>query len=168
MTFESLQSELEMITEQMSDIVARSHLRATQYQISFLTAGAAEKRAEFSDLMFSILNDEEREERATKTRSDSEKVWTPMRKRGTMPRPTPFDNVGRMVGSDTTQTHASPAGPDIMHDALRQSLDEFMSHSVALDPSDGPRSDPVTMWGCQACTYMNSDGRRCAMCGTMR
>lgn len=158
-----------MITEQMSDIVARSHLRATQYQISFLTAGAAEKRTEFSELMFSILNDEEREEKATKIRSDSEKGWRSMRNRGTMPRPTPFDNVGRMVGGDTlTQTHTSPNGPDFVQAALRQSLDDFMSHSVALDPSDGPRSDPVTMWACQACTYMNSDGRRCAMCGTGR
>lgn len=158
-----------MITEQMSDIVARSHLRATQYQISFLTAGAAEKRTEFSELMFSILNDEEREEKSTKIRSDSEKGWKPMRNRGTIPRPTPFDNVGRIVGGDTwTQSDTSATGPDIMQDALRQSLDEFMSHSVALDPSDGPRSDPVTMWACQACTYMNSDGRLCAMCGTMR
>jgi Ariadne domain len=36
--FETVQSELEMLTEQMSNIVARSHLRATQTQIVFLTA----------------------------------------------------------------------------------------------------------------------------------
>jgi hypothetical protein len=163
MTFESLQSELETITEQMSDIVARSHLRATQYQISFLTAGAAEKRTEFSNLMFSILNEERREEKATKIRSNAQKVWKSTRNRGSMPRPTPFDNVGRMVGGDT-----STPGAGVMQDVLRQSLDEFMSHSVALDPSDEPRSDAVTMWACQACTYMNNDGRLCAMCGTRR
>ena len=50
-----------MITEQMSDIVARSHLRATQVQITFLTAGAAEKREEFTNLMFTILNEEKKE-----------------------------------------------------------------------------------------------------------
>ncbi|KAI2500350.1 hypothetical protein MHU86_14093 [Fragilaria crotonensis] len=38
--FERLQSELEMLTEQLSDIVARKHLRATQTQIMFLTKNA--------------------------------------------------------------------------------------------------------------------------------
>jgi len=56
--FEKYQSELEMITEQMSDILARSHIRASQVQISFVTAGAAEKRIDFSSLMFSILHQE--------------------------------------------------------------------------------------------------------------
>lgn len=56
--FEKIQSELETITEQLSDVLARSHIRASQVQISFLTAGAAEKRVDFSNLMFSILHAE--------------------------------------------------------------------------------------------------------------
>lgn len=65
-TFERLQSELEMLTEQMSDIVARRHLRATQVQITFLTANAAEKRQDLSNLLFSILHDEEKESKKAK------------------------------------------------------------------------------------------------------
>jgi hypothetical protein len=37
LAFEQRQSELEMLTEQASDIVARIHLRATQMQIMFVT-----------------------------------------------------------------------------------------------------------------------------------
>ena len=55
-TFEQLQAELEMLTEQMSDIVARKHLRATQVQIMFLTDGACQKRSELSSLMLSLLH----------------------------------------------------------------------------------------------------------------
>eukprot|EP00536_Pseudo-nitzschia_multiseries_P002486 jgi/Psemu1/183667/e_gw1.33.39.1 len=58
--FERLQSELETITEQMSDIVARSHLRATQMQITYLTAGAAEKRVELNNFLFQIFREEKR------------------------------------------------------------------------------------------------------------
>lgn len=61
--FEQLQSQLEMLTEQLSDIVARSHLRATQTQIMFLTRGAAEKRREFTSLMIAIMDDEKREDK---------------------------------------------------------------------------------------------------------
>lgn len=50
MVLEERQGELEMITEQISDVVARSHLRATQSQIQFLTAAAVEKRKDFTDV----------------------------------------------------------------------------------------------------------------------
>ena len=59
--FERLQSELEILTEQMSDIVARSHLRASQIQITYLTAGAAEKRLELNNFLFQIYREEKRE-----------------------------------------------------------------------------------------------------------
>lgn len=55
--FESLQSELEMLTEQMSDIVARKHLRATMTQIMFLTSAAAEKRRELNMFMMAMGHD---------------------------------------------------------------------------------------------------------------
>eukprot|EP00592_Proboscia_alata_P000408 CAMPEP_0194369118 /NCGR_PEP_ID=MMETSP0174-20130528/17376_1 /TAXON_ID=216777 /ORGANISM="Proboscia alata, Strain PI-D3" /LENGTH=1950 /DNA_ID=CAMNT_0039145855 /DNA_START=160 /DNA_END=6012 /DNA_ORIENTATION=+ len=60
LSFEAEQSELEMITEQMSDIVARSHLRATQGQIIFLTHAAADKRRAMSNLIITILHEERR------------------------------------------------------------------------------------------------------------
>mgnify|MGYP001295673442 CR=1 FL=1 len=50
--FERLQAELETLTEQMSDIVARSHLRASQIQITYLTSAAAEKRLELNNFIF--------------------------------------------------------------------------------------------------------------------
>ena len=56
--FEAEQSELKMLTEQMSDIVARSHLRSTQGQIIFLTHAAADKRREMSNLIITILHEE--------------------------------------------------------------------------------------------------------------
>ena len=66
--FELLQSELEMLTEQLSDIVARKHLRATQMQIMFLTKNACQKRSEFTSLMLSLLNQQlkEKAERASR------------------------------------------------------------------------------------------------------
>lgn len=61
-TFEQLQSELETLSEQLSDIVARSHLRATQTQIIFLTSTTAEKRREVSVLLISMLDEAQKEE----------------------------------------------------------------------------------------------------------
>jgi len=58
--FERLQSELETLTEQMSDIVARSRLRASQIQITYMTSGAAEKRLELNNFLFQIYREEKR------------------------------------------------------------------------------------------------------------
>jgi len=63
-TFEQFQAELEMLTEQTSDIVARKHLRATQTQIMFLTSEAAEKRRAFSSFIITVLDDERKEKAA--------------------------------------------------------------------------------------------------------
>jgi len=72
--FERLQSELEILTEQMSDIVARSHLRASQIQITYLTAGAAEKRLELNNFLFQIYREEKREAtRQKKREAEAEK-----------------------------------------------------------------------------------------------
>ena len=60
-----------MMTEQMSDIVARTHLRATQTQIMFLTSEAAEKRRDFSSFLLAVLDDERRE-KAAKERQERE------------------------------------------------------------------------------------------------
>jgi hypothetical protein len=171
--FERLQSELEMMTEQMSDIVARAYLRATQVQIIFLTAGAAEKRTEFTNLMFSILNEERKEEilekaeaekasRSAKPGPTSETIETISTRRHRHATPSPLGALGRVMrdswASDNDNAH---------EDGIRSSLDEFLSRAVPLDPPERNET-PVRMWACSACTYMNSGGSRCAMCGSLR
>ena len=54
-TFEGLQSELEMLTEQMSDIVARQHLRASKTQVIAATSLAREKRQEMNLRQVGVL-----------------------------------------------------------------------------------------------------------------
>ena len=71
--FERLQSELETLTEQMSDIVARSRLRASQIQITYMTSGAAEKRLELNNFLFQIYREEKRNALRQKRR-ESEKA----------------------------------------------------------------------------------------------
>ncbi len=70
--FERLQAELETLTEQMSDIVARSHLRASQIQITYLTSGAAEKRLELNNFLFQIYREEKREAMRQKQKEEEE------------------------------------------------------------------------------------------------
>lgn len=58
MGFEVLQSELEMVTEHLSDIVGRSHIRATRNQIRFLTSAAADKRCDVYHFVLKALRDD--------------------------------------------------------------------------------------------------------------
>jgi hypothetical protein len=57
LSFEHLQSELEMITEQLSNIVARSHIRASKAQIRYLTTASAERRKELSVHLIGVWHD---------------------------------------------------------------------------------------------------------------
>jgi len=79
MGFENVLSELEFLTEQLSDVVARQHFRASQNQIMFLTIAAAEKRREMSNFMISIHHTM-KQEKAFNSRmnldSDEEETWT--------------------------------------------------------------------------------------------
>jgi hypothetical protein len=170
--FERIQSELEVLTEQMSDIVARSHLRATQVQISFLTAGAAEKRVEFTNLMFQIFKEEKRELAKYEQRKLNEAKY------GSKP---PSDNVSsRTTGPLRTLTqmmamHEMNRG-DVLGDDLTRALDGFLARAGAMEHGRGRRQErvdndgnmPTQMWACSRCTYMNDGGRRCEMCGTRR
>lgn len=131
-----------MITEQMSDVLARSHIRASQVQISFLTAGAAEKRVDFSNLMFSILHEERGKDRRRREGDPSRK------RRGSSDRLNPWTGM-----IEDRSDHSSD--------------DDYDSHETFLDDGDGG-SDGTAMWACSACTFMNSRGRRCEMCGTAR
>lgn len=59
-TFEFLQSDLEMLTEMLSDVVARRRLRASKNQIMEASRAAKNKRLEFEDMILScITNDNE-------------------------------------------------------------------------------------------------------------
>lgn len=75
--FERLQAELETLTEQLSDIVARSHLRASQIQITYLTSGAAEKRLELNNFIFQIYREEKREALRQKKREEEARKHPP-------------------------------------------------------------------------------------------
>lgn len=146
-TFERIQSELEMLTEQMSDIVARAHLRATQVQITFLTAHAAEKREDFSNLIFSILHEERKEAMF------EEKVFAPT---------SSLTNQRFVLGRDDENSS------DEEGDRFRSSLTSMLARNLPLDLEEIGAPPVAQMWECPACTYMNSSGRHCAMCGGLR
>ena len=207
--FEQLQSELEIITEQMSDIVARSHLRATQTQILFLTVGASERRNEFSNLIFTLLKEEKKQERnatsEARPRSSRNIVSAPIAGGA--------ENIGAAaagtfvvqglanedVGDDA---QVEQQGTETVREALMASLEAFMANTedpptfvAHVDVNDDDNDDnddengnnganedfdgeeeeddddeeddeQFNSWACSACTYMNTTGRFCAMCGT--
>jgi hypothetical protein len=144
--FEKYQSELEMITEQMSDVLARSHIRASQVQISFLTAGAAEKRVDFSNLMFAILHEERGKDR--QRREDD-----PTRK-------TRRSNNSLNPWTGSLEDRSDYSSDDDYDPNLQAFVEDELGYG---DGNDGP-----AMWACSACTFMNTRGRRCEMCGTSR
>lgn len=134
-----------MITEQMSDVVARSHMRASQNQITYLCAGAAEKRVDFSNLMFQILNKELRKSKKGK-----------LRRRKNRPRLNPF--TGEAESSDEE-------GERRKQNSRVESVRNFLDSVAAV--SSGTLDDGG-MWACNLCTFMNHGGRACAMCETLR
>lgn len=126
--FEKCQSELEIITEQMSDVLARSHIRASQAQISFLTAGAAEKRVDFSNLMFSILHAERGKKHRTRREGE----------------------------------------PPKKHFLTDYASDEYDDYDDYDNGGYASREEAIVEWSCTACTYINTSGSHCSMCGTPR
>jgi hypothetical protein len=178
--FEQIQAELEMMTEQMSNVVARSHLRATQAQITYLTASSADKRKEFSYLMINFLYEEVKEAKTDSEAADGGEHEQSFRDRnrlllnGASTRITGLATTTR--GADTSQSNRQAAGGEsddneVIEQALRASLEEFMSNTGSRDvlEIDGDNSDEHGMdWPCSACTYMNNGGSQCAICGTQR
>ena len=161
-TFERQQAELEMMTEQISDVVARSHLRATQTQIVFLTTAAAEKRKEFSNLMVTILV-EERKSEVKKTEGKKSKKNKSTRTSHLPPGLLESISPSRTPPEERTASEPPTAEMEV---AIRASLEEFMTNSGALQ--DLNVEDSTGDWPCRACTFVNSNCRRCAMCGTYR
>jgi Ariadne domain len=164
--FEQFQAELELMTEQISDVVARSHIRASQSQIMFLTKAAAEKRKEFSNVMINILF----EEKQDRQKSIGE------RQHGSSDGVRPLALAG--VGLDTITGLGNLAYPvrtigDTTHmeRAVRRSLQNFLALSSpnnGLMEAEDDDDDAGVDWPCQACTFVNSGGLRCSICGTLR
>lgn len=185
--FEQMQSELEIITEQMSDIVARSHLRATQTQILFLTVGASERRSEFANLIFTLINEEKKRQHmatprpvrnglsAAASSSSIQRIPAVPATGGLVIQglaSAPQNNANGEVNERQQQQQATQ---ETVREALLASLEAFMANTenqptfvARVDAaSDADDDDEVfSSWACSACTYMNSSGRRCAMCGT--
>jgi hypothetical protein len=184
-TFEQFQSELEMMTEQMSDIVARTHLRATQTQITFLTCEAAEKRRNLSNFLIAILDDERKKERENAERENvaqPRSISPPIDIGGMLARlqsRAPVRNEhDDMESDDSGVTDPYPGHRQrreieeeaAMQEALQASLQAFIAESQSHE-TDGDNEEaegPFAEWSCEVCTYMNSRRRTCAMCGTAR
>lgn len=174
--FEQTQAELEMMAEQMSNVVARAHLRATRAQITFLTATSADKRKEFSNLMLNLLNEERKEERSEAgDESEKEKAFQGLHRailNGS--RVTGFANVGRSANGTSSSRETSRASSEdnkAIEQALKASLEEFIANTGSRDVLniDGDTNEDQGMdWPCSACTYMNNAGNHCAICGTPR
>jgi len=204
--FEQLQSELETITEQMSDIVARSHLRANETQILFLTVSAAERRNDFSHLIMSLLKGEKCQQNDFETKM-SESLYT-----------APVPATVTRTGNDGLRDAATGVGNDVqllvreesagggredlpltrpVREALTASLEAFMANTDEEpsfvsqvnpdsecdegedadgnenctndnnDDDDTEAFEDNISWACAVCTYVNTGGRHCAMCGTL-
>lgn len=157
--FEKFQSELEMITEQMSDILARSHIRASQVQISFVTAGAAEKRIDFSSLMFSILH----QERGKKIRPKADFGDEKPKHRRSGDRQNPWTSESDSSSDDDFDEFEDDS-PGRWNDTLNFLEPVLPNQPVGFDGEIGG----TQMWACTACTFMNTGGRRCEICATPR
>ena len=189
--FEQMQSELEIITEQMSDIVARSHLRATQTQILFLTIGASERRNEFANLIFTLNNEEKKRKQFGSSRASRNAALATagsgIQYATSAPAAGTFvvrgiANAMQGEGSDSVaeRQRQQQQAHESVRDALLASLEAFMTNTESqpmfvarVDSETDGNSDAdeddggqFRSWACSACTYMNSSGRRCAMCGT--
>jgi hypothetical protein len=189
--FEQLQSELETITEQMSDIVARSHLRATQTQILFLTVGASGRRNEFANLIFTLAKKHQQvgtSERKRVSAAPPSAVPTAASARLVQNISAPGSLLvqgiadGMLDGVEDGQgidREALATAQDTVRDALLASLELFMANTADqptfvahIDTTDDDDLDDddeemqFRSWACSACTYFNTSGRRCAICGT--
>jgi Ariadne domain len=163
--FEQFQAELEVMTEQISDVVARSHIRASQSQIMFLTKAAAEKRKEFSNVMINILFEDKQEtqNRLKQSQQEAGDGYQPQTLAGGS-----LDTITGLEGG-IRSTGAIDDSTSIER-AVRRSLQNFLARSTADTGMLYTEDEEVggADWPCHVCTYVNSGGRRCSMCGTVR
>lgn len=166
--FERAQSELEVMTEQVSDLVARSHIRATQTQIAFLTNVTARKREEFSKVMIKILSTERNEEIERKREDQGEGRRRRHDEYGQ--RPCLFGSIRGMADDFTFRSERVASG--LVDEVVRESLERYLATVAAargfLDCANDSNEEESS-WPCSACTYVNvGRDRRCDMCATER
>jgi Ariadne domain len=137
--FERAQSELELLTEQISDVVARKHIRATHEQIVYLTKATAQKRNDFSNIMVLCLRAEKQEE--------EEKQQQSQRSNGGLP-----------------ATTTEPAARVL----LQQSLGDLLAENGLEGLLEYDSEQEIEDWMCPACTFVNTGRRRCEMCNGYR
>lgn len=148
--FERIQSELELLTEQISDVVARTHIRASETQINFLTKVTSGKRKEFTNFMIDVLRHSE---------IDTNKKLKQVNLPG---HPTNVQRSDYNIDDDEDLEAAA--------EAIRRSLDTYEAATnrhfhYNIDDNDSELHD----WACSGCTYMNAGAvRRCDMCDTRR
>jgi hypothetical protein len=187
-----------MITEQMSDIVARTHLRATQTQIMSLTCEAAEMRSNLSNFLIPILDGEKKEpENNAQPRSLPPPIGRNFARFARAPMRNEHDDMDSDDNgvTDPYTRHRQRTGTEIeeeaamqeaqqasllsliaahdeeaaMQEARQASLRSLIAESQSHETGDTEEAEgPFAEWSCEACTYMNSRGRTCAMCGTAR
>jgi len=169
-TFEQTQSSLELMVEQISDVVARSHIRATQTQIAFLTAVTAEKRKEFSNVIINAFIQGKKEtclEENTKHRGSSSSRQ--QLEGGALMAHSLLESIVGVGVGDEAPPESDTSG--LVHDGNVR--DAFASYLAAVSSSNGlldysSDDEAISDWACVACTYVNAGGRRCEMCGSPR
>ena len=157
--FEEIQADLETMTEQMSNSIARAHLRASKGQIMYLTFAAAEKRKDFSNLMINVITLKRRERREADggASEDAKSADTDDETR---------DDEKPRGGKKKSKHRRRPSGnysDDHVEAASSAEVDES-SPGVA----DYDSSIKLKHWACSACTYVNSGGKRCEICRSRR
>jgi ankyrin repeat protein len=159
--FENLQSELEMLVEQMSDIVARTHLRANQSQIHFLTVTTADKRKDFANCLIALFAEEKRKLKTALSSSELEGE--------SVTRITGLAGVAPLEGGSGSDPFA-----ENLREAVQTSLENFRlrmeSPELSEVDSDGFGDQMDTLlppWSCLDCTFFNEDRDVpfCEMCG---
>lgn len=151
--FEKLQSELELITENMSDIVARKHLRANESQIRFMTMTAAEKRKDFSNFLLTTLTEARK---AAERASNGERV-------GQRTSPTRIVGLTGSHGTNNDEDEMNDTAT-FMDDIFERSLEEFQvrmdSPVLSEIDSDGFGEQAAINyppWSCPDCTFRNEE-----------
>lgn len=168
MAFEQTQASLELMVEQISDVVARSHIRATQTQIAFLTAVTAEKRKDFSNVIINALVQEKKEASQKGNNERQGSAGSRQLEGGALVAQNLLESIVR-VGArdeDSAGTDASGLYDGNVGDAFASYLAAVSSTNGLLDYSSD--DEAISDWACAACTYVNAGGRRCEMCGSPR
>lgn len=164
--FERLQAELELLTEQVSDVVARAHLRATLIQIVYLTKGAGQKRLEFTHFMATVLAEEQEEENEPSSSRVDDIVSFDEQLEDLFP------GLRRNFGDDVG--FGEDRGEMLIRESLRNMLRRnglesvFREDNARITDVDEAADGVIQDWACTACTYVNSGGRSCVLCFTDR